>query len=99
MASHNAGYNWEFKNMGDTGKERIDIWEREQEIKNKGFPGGSVVKSLPATAGDLGLIPGLGRSLGEGKDNPLQYSCLRNSMDREACLATVYGVTKESDMT
>ena len=85
--------------MGDTGKERIDIWEREQEIKNKGFPGGSVVKSLPATAGDLGLIPGLGRSLGEGKDNPLQYSCLRNSMDREACLATVYGVSKESDMT
>ena len=34
--------------MGDTGKERIDIWEREQEIKNKGFPGGSAVKNLPA---------------------------------------------------
>ena len=85
--------------MGDTGKERIDMWEREQEIKNKGFPGGSVVKSLPASAGDLGLIPGLGRSPGEGKDNSLRYSCLRNSKDREACLATVYGVTKESDTT
>ena len=59
--------------MGDTGKERIDMWEREQEIKNKGFPGGSVVKNLPASAGHLGLIPGLGRSPGEGKDNPLQY--------------------------
>ena len=82
--------------MGDTGKERIDIWEREQEIKNKGFPGGSVVKSLPATAGDLGLIPGLGRSLGEGKDNPLQYSCLRNSMDSGACWATTHRVPKET---
>ena len=53
--------------MGDTGKERIDMWEREQEIKNKGFPGGSVVKNLPASAGDLGLIPGLGRSLEKEK--------------------------------
>ena len=85
--------------MGDTGKERIDMWEREQEIKNKGFPGGSVVKNLPANAGDSGSVPGSGRSPGEGNGNPLQYSCLRNSMDREACLATVYGVTKESDTT
>ena len=42
----------------------------------RGFPGGSVVKNLPAKAGDLGLIPGLGRGPGEGNDNPLQYSCL-----------------------
>ena len=48
--------------MGDTGKERIDMWEREQEIKNKGFPGGSVVKNLPASAGDAGLTPGAGRA-------------------------------------
>ena len=67
--------------MGDTGKERIDMWEREQEIKNKGFPGGSVVKSLPATAGDLGLIPGLGRSPAVGTGNPLRYSCLENLME------------------
>ena len=48
------------------------------------FPGGSVVKNLPANAGDPGSIPGPGRSPGEGNDNPLQYSCLENSMDRGA---------------
>ena len=64
-----------------------------------GFPGGSVVKNPPANAGDVGLIPGSGRSPGEGNGNPLQYSCLGNPMDREAWWATVHGVTKESDMT
>ena len=59
-----------------------------------GFPGGSVIKNLPAEAGDLGLIPGSGRSPGEGSDSPLQYSCLGNSMDRGAWWATVHGVTK-----
>ena len=59
-----------------------------------GFPGGSVVKNLPANAGDAGLIPGLERTPGEGNDNPLQYSCLGNSMDRGAWQATVQGVTK-----
>ena len=51
-----------------------------------GLPGGSLAKNLPANAGDardMGLIPGSGRSLGEGKGNPLQYSCLENSMDRD----------------
>ena len=56
-----------------------------------GFPGGAVVKNLPANAGiagdagdvgDMGSIPGLGRSLGVGNGNPLHYSCLKNSMDR-----------------
>ena len=47
-----------------------------------GFPGGSVVKNLPADVGDLNSIPGLGRSPREGNGNPLQYSCLENSMDR-----------------
>ena len=60
----------------------------------EGFPGDSVVKNLPASAGDLGLIPGLGLSPGEGNGNPLQSSCLENSMDRGACRATVHGVTK-----
>ena len=59
-----------------------------------GFPGGSVVKNLLASAGDLVSIPGLGRSPVGGNDNPLQYSCLENSMDRRACRATVHGVTK-----
>ena len=48
------------------------------------FPGGSAVKNLPAEEGDVGLIPGLGRSPGEGNGNPLQYSCLENPMDRGA---------------
>ena len=52
-----------------------------------GFPGGSVVKNPPANAGDardVGSIPGSGRFSGEGNSNPLQYSCLRNPMDRGA---------------
>ena len=51
-----------------------------------------MVKNLPAVWENLGLIPGSERSLGEGNNNPLQYSCLENSMDREAWRATVYGV-------
>ena len=47
-----------------------------------GFPGGSEVKASACNAGDLGSIPGSGRSPGEGNGNPLQYSCLENSMDR-----------------
>ena len=61
-----------------------------------GFPGGSVVKNLPANAS---LIPGSGRSPGEGNGNPLQYSCLGNPMDRGAWWPTVHGVTKELEMT
>ena len=64
-----------------------------------GFPRGSVVKNLPASAGDEGLIPGLGRSPGEGKDNPLQYSCLGNPRVRGVWQAIVHGVEKESDVT
>ena len=59
-----------------------------------GFPSGSVVKNLPASARDVGLISGLGRSPGEGNGNPLQYSCLENPMDRGAWRATVHGVAK-----
>ena len=49
-----------------------------------GFPGGSEVKVSASSVGDLGLIPGSGRSPGEGNGNPLQYSCLENPMDGEA---------------
>ena len=63
----------------------------------RSFPGGSVVKNLPANAGDLSSIPGLGRSLGEGHGNSLQYSCLENSMDRGAWQATVHGIAQLSD--
>ena len=58
------------------------------------FPGGSDGKESTYNAGDLSLIPVLGRSPGEGNGNPLQYSCLDNSMDRGAWWATVYGVAK-----
>ena len=52
------------------------------------------LKYLPAYAGDLGSIPGSGRSPGEGSGNPLQYFCLENPMDRRAWWATVHGVAK-----
>ena len=56
---------------------------------------GSVVKNLPANAGNPGSIPGLRRFPGEGNGNPLQYSRLENSMDRGAWHTAVYGVTKD----
>ena len=59
---------------------RVSLW---------GFPGGSAGKESACTAGDPGSIPGLGRSPGEGKGCPLQYSCLENSRD-----CTVHGVAK-----
>ena len=65
----------------------------------QGFPGGSDGKGSACNAGDLGLIPGSGRSAGEGNGNPLQDFCLENPMDRGAWQATVHGVAKELDMT
>ena len=59
-----------------------------------GFPGGSEVKASACNAGDLGSVPGSGRSPGEGNGNPLQYSCLENPMDGGAWWATVHGVAK-----
>ena len=63
-----------------------------------GFPGGSDSEESACNVEDLGSIPGLGRSLGEGYGNPLQYSCLENPVDRGAWWATVHEVS-ESDMT
>ena len=63
-----------------------------------GFPGSSADKQSTCNAGDLGLIPGWGRSPGEGNNNPLQYSCLGNPLDSQAWWATVHGIT-ESDRT
>ena len=70
---------------------RIRLWP------GPGFLGGSAVKNPSANkgdAGDMGLIPGLGRSPGGGNGNPLQYYCLESSMDRGAWQATVNGVPK-----
>ena len=58
------------------------------------FPGGSDDKQSSCNVGDLGFIHWLGRSLGEGNGNPLQYSCLENPMDRGAWWATVHGATE-----
>ena len=60
----------------------------------RAFPGGSVVKNPPDNAGDMGLIPGLERSPGEGNDKPLQHSCLEKPMNRGGWQATVHEVTK-----
>ena len=65
----------------------------------RGFSGGAVVNNPPANARDAGLIPGSGRSPGEGNGNPLQYSCLGNPMDRGAWQATVPGVARVRHMT
>ena len=59
-----------------------------------GFPSDSVVKNLPANAGDAGSIPWVRKTPWEGNGNPFQYSCLGNPMDREAWKAIVHGVTK-----
>ena len=59
-----------------------------------GFPCGSAGKESACNVGGLGLIPGLGRSTGEGNGYPLQYSCLKNSMNRGVWWAIVYGVAK-----
>ena len=62
--------------------------------RRRDFPGGSEGKESACSVGGPGLIPGLGRSPGEGNGNPVQYSCLENPMDRGAWRATVHGVTK-----
>ena len=63
-------------------------------MKSGGFTGGSVVKNPSAKAGDVGSIPELARSPGEGNGNPVQYSCLGNAMDRGAWWVTVHRVAK-----
>ena len=71
-------------------------------VKVEGFPGGTVVKNLPAKAGGTrtsSSIPGSGGSLGEGNGNPFQYSYLENSKDRGAWWSTVLWGHKESDIT
>ena len=67
----------------------VKYFERERN-----FLSGSDGKEFACNAGDPGLIPGSGRSPGEGNGNPLQYSCLENSMDGGAWWATVHGISK-----
>ena len=65
-----------------------------RKCKEKASLRPKLVKNPPANAGDMGSIPGLGRSPGGGRGSPLQYSCLENPMDREAWWAAVHGVAK-----
>ena len=74
------------------------MWEAGLKAQTKP-PGSLDRKESACTAGDVGLIPGLGRSPGEGNSNTLQYPCLENSMDRGAWQATVHGGHKESETT
>ena len=73
---------------------RIQCKIQDQEDLPHDFPGGSDGKASAYNAGEPGSIPGLGRSSGEGNGNPLQYSCLDNSMDREAWQATVHRIAQ-----
>ena len=61
---------------------------------HRGFLGGADIKESTCSTGDPGLIPGLGQSPGEANGNPLQYSCLENSMDRGGWQAMAHGVAK-----
>ena len=75
----------------------MNAWEQHSSRTRDlqvSFPGSSDDKESAFSAGDLGLIPGSGRSPGERNGNPLQYSCLENPMDRGAWQATVRGVTE-----
>ena len=75
----------------------------KSSVNFRGFPGGSEVKASASNAGDLGSIPGSGRSPGEGTGNPLQYSCLEKPMEGGVWWAPVHGATKSqtrlSDLT
>ena len=76
--------------MGDVSSPDSHLVEFKYLMEVKGFPGGSVSKGSVCNTEDLGLIPGLGRSPGEGNSNPLQYSCLENPMDSGAWWATLW---------
>ena len=73
---------------------KYDLSGTRRRQMQYGFPAGSAVKNSPFNAGDAYLTPGSGRSSGEGNGNLLQYSCLGNSMDREAWLAAIHGVAE-----
>ena len=82
--------------LQSTGSQRVGHdWATSLHFNTSvGFSSSSVIKNPPDNVGEAGSLPGLGRSLGEGNGNPLQYSCVENLMDRGAWWATVPGVTK-----
>ena len=79
-----VGYHFLLQEIFPTQELNLGLLHCRQILYQLGFPGGSEVKASAPSAGDLGSIPGSGRSPGEGNGNPLQYSCLENPMDGEA---------------
>ena len=95
------GFLWKIEKK-DVCLEKLDLVEVEGTRYNqiwKGLPQWSSSKESACNSGDVSSILGLGRSPGEGKGNPFEYSCLENPMDRGAWWATVHGIAKESDTT
>ena len=82
-----------------SGLHDINLENKAHRSVHLAFPSGSVLKNLLTKAGDVGSIPGSGRSPGEGNGNPLQYSCWENPMDRGAWWAIVHKVPEELDTT
>ena len=85
------------------GSPNLHVLTNLEVLQNASFgvfmvtPGGSEVKASARNVGDLGSIPGSGRSPGEGTDNPLQYSCLENPRDGGAWWAAIYGIRVRHD--
>ena len=105
MATHSSVLAWRIPGTGEPhrllsmGSHRVrhdwsDLAAAAAATEQIGLPWLQMIKNLPANAGDAGLIPGSGRSPGEGNGNPLYCSCLENPMDRGAWRAAVHGVTK-----
>ena len=85
MATHSSILAWRIPwTEKPVGQQSMGLQGVEHNLVSVDFPGGSDGKASAYNAGDLGSIPGLGRSPGEGNGNPLQYSCLENPMDRGA---------------
>ena len=81
------------------GQDWVTQQQQQQQFSRRGYPGGSVLKKLPANAGDECLIPGSGRSPRGGNGNSLQYSCLGNPMDRKAWQAIVQSTGSQKNWT
>ena len=103
MATHSSVLAWRIPGRGSlvgcrlwgrTESDTTEAMQQQQQTNRYASQMAEMVKNLPANMGDLGSIPGSGRSAEEGNGNPLQYSCLENSMDRETWRATVHGIAK-----
>ena len=99
MGSHKVRHNWSDLAAAAWEIKENHTWCIELISATQGFPGGSDGKESTCNAGDLGSIPELGRSPGEGYGNPLQYSCLENAPGQRSLVGYSPWAHKESDMT